>query len=397
MQAKYLFFFRAVLFETLLFQVIYAPLEAPGWYIWLAIGLYAFFVPAWYIACLKREIPQAWNLWSFTVDIGATSIIFYLTQGIASEFYIAYFLVILASCFLDSLVYSFIVGGVACIVYGTLAFPGQEAFLQAQHLMRLSLLLTTSFFSSYMVDGARRAASVVEGRYRDQIAWLQRLTLVGRALTGILHEVRTPLGTIILTADRIRYLIKRGDHHIIEEQLRIIDQESQRSVDILSNFLEYTKPTDLQLNPVSLCPLVQAALDAMKIRIEERGVILNCDLDPELRVLGSGRHLIQVFTNLFMNAIHAMPMGGKLSVSARDDGSLVKIEVSDTGAGIEPEVMNHLFEPFVSSHLSEGGHGLGLHIARWIVQKHNGEILIESEGPGKGARITVTLPLAPKS
>src|SRR3989338_4187060 len=305
MQAKYLFFFRAVLFETLLFQVIYAPLEAPGWYIWLAIGLYAFFVPAWYIACLKREIPQAWNLWSFTVDIGATSIIFYLTQGIASEFYIAYFLVILASCFLDSLVYSFIVGGVACIVYGTLAFPGQEAFLQAQHLMRLSLLLTTSFFSSYMVDGARRAASVVEGRYRDQIAWLQRLTLVGRALTGILHEVRTPLGTIILTADRIRYLIKRGDHHIIEEQLRIIDQESQRSVDILSNFLEYTKPTDLQLNPVSLCPLVQAALDAMKIRIEERGVILNCDLDPELRVLGSGRHLIQVFTNLFMNAIHA--------------------------------------------------------------------------------------------
>lgn len=397
-QAKYLFFFRAVLVETLLFQVLYAPSIAGGWIVWPAFGLYALFIPAWYLATSKWKVPQSWNLWSFILDIGATSAIFYLTEGASSEFYIAYFLVILASCFLDNLLYSFIVGGVACLVYGTLAYPGHEAALhQAYYILRLSLLMTTAFFSSYMVDGARRAAGAAEERYRDQIAWLQRLTIVGRALAGVLHEVKTPLGTVILTLDRIRMLLARGERKAAEEELGLIEREAQRAVDILKDFLEYTKPTELVLNPIALRVPILESLDAMKSRREEKNIVLDCRLDEKLRVLGSKKHLMQVFTNLFMNAIQAMPLGGALSVSGRSKGDSAEIVVRDTGSGIAPEVVDRLFEPYASSHLKGEGHGLGLHIARWIVQKHRGEINIYSEGVGKGARITLVIPLAPES
>jgi signal transduction histidine kinase len=363
---------------------------------WLAFPSYAAFGGVWYWMS-HRGLAKVWELWSFLGDIIATSVVLYLTRGFTSEFYIAYFLVILASCFLEELSYSFIVGGVACLVYGFLAFPEGGILEQPFYLLRTTLLLVTAFFSTYIAGVARRVERVTGDRFTEELAWMGRLSLVGRALAGVLHEVKTPVSTIILTTDYVRRLVRRGDDESVEAQLGVIEIEAQRAVEILGDFLEYTKPAALALKPLAVKTPLQRVLEAMKTRLNDGGISVDLDCEAGLDVMGSERHLVQVFTNLVMNSINAMPLGGRLDVAVRRIDSWAEIVVSDTGEGISADKLERLFEPFSSSRLDEGGHGLGLFIARWIVHKHSGALIARSAGKGRGTQMTVRLPLAAKS
>jgi two-component system CheB/CheR fusion protein len=136
-------------------------------------------------------------------------------------------------------------------------------------------------------------------------------------------------------------------------------------------------------------------LEAQAVRLEDRGIDATLDCPDDLTVAGSERHLVQVFTNLFMNSMTAMPLGGRLCVTARREGALARVEIQDNGEGISREMLDRLFEPFSSTRIEESGTGLGLFIAKWIVQKHAGTLAAHSEGKGKGTTILVDLPLAP--
>jgi signal transduction histidine kinase len=390
-QSTYLLLFRGILFEVLLLQSLYAPGSVLEKWMWLIFPIYALLGGAWFWA-MRRGLPSAWDAWFFFVDIAFTSAVLYLTQGFSSDFYIAYFLVIIASCFLEELSYSFIVGGVACVVYGALAWPSEGVFEQPFYLLRTSLLLVTAFFATYIAGMARRTQLVVGERYNQQLAWMHRLTFVGRALAGVLHEVKTPVSTVILSVNYIRGRLKLGDMAGAEAQLDIIESEAERAVVILGDFLEYTKPAELALKPLFLKSPLQRVMDSLAIRLEDRSISAELDCPADLSVSGSERHLIQVFANLIMNSINAMPLGGRLSVRARRDGGSARIEIQDSGEGISRETLVRLFEPFSSTRIEEGGHGLGLFIAQWIVQKHAGTITAHSEGKGKGTRILVVLP-----
>jgi signal transduction histidine kinase len=395
-QSTYLLLFRGILLEVLLLQALYAPDTVLERWMWLLFPAYACLSGAWFWAIRRGRLASAWDAWFFLVDIGFTSLVLYLTRGFSTDFYIAYFLVIMASCFLEELSYSFIVGGVASVVYGALAWPSEGVFDQPFYLLRTSLLVVTAFFSTYIAGMARRAQTAVGERYNQQLAWMHRLTVVGRALAGVLHEVKTPVSTIILSVDYIRGRLKQGDLEGAEAQLSIIEDEAERAAGILGDFLEYTKPADLSLKPLPLIAPLQRVMDAQAIRLEDRGISAVLTCAPDLAVPGSERHLIQVFTNLVMNAMAAMPLGGSLSVTALRAGANAEIVVRDTGEGIAPETLARLFEPFSSTRIEQGGHGLGLFIARWIVQKHAGTLTAYSEGRGKGAKIVVVLPLAPE-
>jgi signal transduction histidine kinase len=394
-QSTYLLLFRGILLEVLLLQALYAPDTVLERWMWLVFPAYACLSAAWFWALRRGRLASAWEAWFFLLDIGFTSLVLYLTRGFSTEFYIAYFLVIIASCLLEELSYSFIVGGLACVVYGALAWPAEGVFDEPFYLLRTSLLLVTAFFATYIAGMARRAQTAVGERYNQQLAWMHRLTVVGRALAGVLHEVKTPVSTIILSVDYIRRRIRQGDLAGAEAQLAIIEDEAGRAAAILGDFLEYTKPAELTLTPLPLKSPLQRVMDAQALRLEDRGIAAVLSCPDGLSVPGSERHLIQVFTNLVMNAMAAMPLGGRLSVTARAAGGFAEIEVQDTGEGIAPEVLGRLFEPFSSTRMEEGGHGLGLFIARWIVQKHAGTLTARSEGKGKGTRILVVLPLTP--
>lgn len=396
MQAKYLLLFRAVLGETLLLHFLYSPVSPEhGKSLAALFACYAAFSFGCHALEKRGRLPPVAGLWTFLADIAATSAILYLTEGLAGDFYIAYFLVILGSCFLEQLSYSFIVGGVACVVYGALAFPGWEAVLNPFYLLRVSLLLVMSFFSAAVAEQARRIEHDTADRFVRRLAWMERLSLVGKAVAGILHETKTPLSTILLNAERARELIGRGKD--AREALAMIESEAERACAILNDFLEFSRPAELELSPIDLRSVLERALETMRLTFESRGVRVDAAWSELPALRGSERHLIQVFTNILLNACDAMPLGGRLQVRSRLVDGRIEAEFSDDGVGIPRERLGQVFEPFSTSKSESGGHGLGMSIARWIVQKHGGDIQVESAGPGRGTVVRVFLPVLPKS
>lgn len=392
MAHKYLLMFRAVLVETLLLQSLYSrevSLDHP--LVWILLACYAGLAVFLYWLAVKGRLSQQWGLVSFIGDILMTGLILYSSGILERDFYLAYFLVILATCLLEDPRLSFVVGGVACVVYGAMAFPGWERF-DPSYLLRLSLLLATSFFSTYVIDRARSLQRATAEFYEARIASMQRLTLFGQALAGVLHEVKTPLGTIALTADYLRDLLKRGQAEEAARRLDVIEGEAERAAAIISEQLDLARPSDLALDSLDLREPLGKALELMKPRLEERDIGVSASLVGEARALGSRRHLIQVFTILLMNASEAMPLGGSLTVTLAREGGRLRLTMRDTGAGFEPETAAKLFQPF-STH-KEGGTGLGLSIARWIIEKHAGAITLSSPGRLRGAEVLIDLPAA---
>ncbi|PIR18485.1 MAG: hypothetical protein COV48_07275 [Elusimicrobia bacterium CG11_big_fil_rev_8_21_14_0_20_64_6] len=226
----------------------------------------------------------------------------------------------------------------------------------------------------------------------DRLAWLQRLSTVGQMMSGVVHEVRTPLATVVLTAEHAqRVLDKGGDPR---EQLATVAREADRAVEILSDILDFAKPTPLALKPAPLAALVKTALDPIWIRFDERGVDLWLEIPEDIVVLASARHLHQVITILLMNSLDAMPFGGRLELKATQADGRAKLTLADNGVGIDPKKLKGLFEPFATGRAEQGGTGLGLNVARWIMNKHGGDVAIASEGAGKGTTVVLTLPTA---
>ncbi len=227
----------------------------------------------------------------------------------------------------------------------------------------------------------------------ERLAWLQRLSTVGQMMSSVVHEVRTPLNTVILTVEHAQRVLDRGGDP--REFLQRVSREADRAVEILSDILDFAKPSPLDLKPLELAPLLSGALEPLKIRFDERGVETTLEAPADLRVLASERHFHQVVTILLINALDAMPFGGRLDVKARREGEAVTVALTDTGVGIEAATLKRLFEPFATGKAEQGGTGLGLNVARWIMNKHGGDVAIESAGIGKGTTLTLTLKAAP--
>lgn len=397
---KYLFLFRVVLFEILLLQVLYSPsAEASRGWLWALLVLYAAVSAfAFWMGRTRKKADSA-ELWLSLGDVATATLVLVGTRGISSDFYIAYFLVILVSCLLQNVAYSFIVGGVACLVYGVTVLPDLQLPTGPTHLLRLSLLLATAFFSALVADSTRRIQSETAGQYQSRLAWMERLSMVGQMVASLLHELRTPISTILISAEYLKELCRHPDPGApVEDQLNVIQEESERAVQLLSDFLDFARPSELDLQPLPLRDVVRKVCDRMAIRMEERGIRLEERLQDPVVVQGSERHLIQVFMNLIGNAIEAMPLGGRMTLSQRVLDGEVETRIEDTGVGIAPDALPRLFEPFATSRAESGGHGLGLHIARWIIEKHGGRIQLLSDGLGRGARVSVLLPRrAPES
>jgi two-component system sensor histidine kinase HydH len=223
----------------------------------------------------------------------------------------------------------------------------------------------------------------------ERLAWLQRLSTIGQMMSGVVHELRTPLNTVILTVEHVQRVLDRGGDP--REHLLTVSREADRAVEILSDVLDFAKPAPLDLKLVELAPMLAAALEPLKIRFDERGVETSLSVPPGLVVQASERHFHQVLTILLINALDAMPFGGRVDVrAARRDGS-VRVEITDTGVGIEAQAVKRLFEPFATGRSETGGTGLGLNVARWIMNKHGGDVAIASAGIGRGTTVTLTL------
>jgi two-component system sensor histidine kinase HydH len=171
----------------------------------------------------------------------------------------------------------------------------------------------------------------------------------------------------------------------------IMIQEVDRLNRVISQLLEFARPMDINKQRVSIHMVIQDTLKMIEGQAKEKEIIIHADLSPDVGdVFIDPDKIIQVFLNLYLNAIEATQRGGTLSVSLSPQNErTIRIDISDTGRGIDPNELAHVFDPYFTTRPT--GTGLGLAIVHKIIEAHDGEIRVDSV-KGKGTTLSIFLP-----
>ena len=220
-------------------------------------------------------------------------------------------------------------------------------------------------------------------------------------LATVSHELRTPLNSMLGWL----HLLRLGtlDDESSRSAIEIVHRNAQAQIQLIEDILDVSRiitgKLRLDLRRVDLISVIHAALDIVLPAAEAKGIeIINTFVPGSTFVRGDPNRLQQVAWNLLSNAVKFTPMGGRVAVTLARNDAVAQIAVSDTGQGIDPEFLPHVFERFrqgdASTRRLHTGLGLGLAIVRHLVESHGGSVSAQSAGPGQGATFTVTLPVA---
>ena len=233
-----------------------------------------------------------------------------------------------------------------------------------------------------------RAQAEAAGRVKDEF------------LATVSHELRTPLSAILGWAT----MLNRGklEPELASRAIESIERNAKAQAQLIEDLLDVSRiiagKVRLDIKPVTLTPIIDEALDAVRPAADAKSISLNVNIDPEADQLraDTGR-LQQIIWNLVSNSIKFTATRGEVTVKVGRSASMVQISVSDTGEGINPEFLPYVFDRFQQADSSmtrkHGGLGLGLAITRHLVEMHGGTIDARSEGEGCGATFTVKLPI----
>jgi signal transduction histidine kinase len=219
----------------------------------------------------------------------------------------------------------------------------------------------------------------------------EKLASIGRMVSFVAHEMRSPLQNIRMGADIMRMEI--GEDTQMVELLEQIDYGIDTLTEIVRELLEYSRPATLRRRPVSVHSFVEKALEALNSKLRNGNIYVKVELDDE-EIEVDPHKMVQVLVNLISNAIDAMPAGEELESISHfldTDGERVFcLTVSDTGCGIDSDNLDRVPEPFVTT--KPHGVGLGLPVCRKIVRAHGGRLDIRSM-VGVGTTIEIVLPI----
>jgi two-component system NtrC family sensor kinase len=237
-------------------------------------------------------------------------------------------------------------------------------------------------------------------RAHDQMLHAEKMASIGKMAAVVAHEINNPLSGILTYARLLRKWIENGEtdeKHRDEAQqcLELIASESRRCGELVKNLLTFSRTAPMNPEPTDLKAVVDRLVRLVQHKLEMTGIQLQLDFGGDLpRVHCDPSQIEQVLLALVMNSIDAMPRGGNLWMRARvlPDSDQIEIQVRDDGSGIPPEILPHIFEPFLTTKESGRGVGLGLAISYGIVERHHGRIEVQSEA-GKGTTFTITLPI----
>ncbi len=230
----------------------------------------------------------------------------------------------------------------------------------------------------------------------------EKLTSLGQLAASVAHEVNNPLAGILVYTTLLlkKYQAKKLQTGETENQLLKMKKELERTSGIIRNLLDFSRQSDADMRPIEVNKVVEAALLLVKHQISLEHIKLELQLGQDLPLVCAGFDQIQqVLINLLLNAIQAMPEGGRLSVTTtlakntRIGDALkntVRIDIADTGIGIPKENMGKLFTPFFTTKEKGKGVGLGLPVVHGIIERHKGKIEVASE-VNKGTTFTIYL------
>jgi two-component system sensor histidine kinase HydH len=229
-------------------------------------------------------------------------------------------------------------------------------------------------------------------RLEAEVERRERLSVLGNLAAIVGHEVRNPLNAISMGLQRLRREFRpQGEPDEYARMMELMQGEVKRLNAIVEEFLSLARPVPLKLESVRVEELLREVTTLVGADAEGRGVHLSLHVPPDLLAVRlDPNHMKQVFLNLVMNAFDAMPHGGELTLGASASRDSATVTVEDTGRGIAPDLLPTIFEPYVTTKVK--GMGLGLAIARKIVEAHGGRIDVASR-PGQGTRFAVVLPL----
>lgn len=223
---------------------------------------------------------------------------------------------------------------------------------------------------------------------QQQLARASALAAVGEMSAVIAHEVRTPLGILLSSAQILKREGQLSDEG--RELVGFIESETTRLNRLVSSMLESTRPREPKFAPVALGELVRHAVGLLAAQAERQGVRVELDLRSRDEAFDcDAEQMTQVLLNLIVNGLQILTGGGRIRVGTRDEGEQLVIEIGDDGPGIAPEARQRIFEAFYFQR--EGGIGLGLAVVQKIVQAHGGQIEAQESELG-GALFRLTLP-----
>ena len=236
-------------------------------------------------------------------------------------------------------------------------------------------------------------------RAHDHVLHVEKMASLGKMAAVVAHEVNNPLSGILTYAKLLRKWVESGqvDREKREETMECLDliaAESRRCGELIKALLTLSRTAPMNVQSTNLHAVIDRCLLLVRHQLELGGIELQLKRAEDLPLVSCDPAQIeQVLLALIMNAIDAMPRGGNLWIETRlsSDDAEIEIQVRDDGAGIAPDVLPHIFEPFLTTKESGRGVGLGLAISRGIVERHNGRIEVASE-LGRGTTFTITLP-----
>jgi signal transduction histidine kinase len=234
--------------------------------------------------------------------------------------------------------------------------------------------------------------------YRRQISLerrtrhAERLAELGTLTGGLAHEIKNPLSTVQLNLQLLREDLPTDhpSYSRLSSRLGTVQQETARLREILDDFLRYAGRIELDRKETDLAELLGELVDFFAPQAQVSRVQLRLMSNGPVKAPVDAKLIKQAVLNLMINATHAMPNGGELILGASTDGKHAILEITDTGTGIPADALSRIFQAYYST--KKGGTGLGLAMAKRIVDEHGGSMTVESE-EGKGSRFRIRLPI----
>jgi len=287
----------------------------------------------------------------------------------------------------------------ASLVFLCVALPRSFYSPYADPLIRpLLFVLFIAFLgvlTAMLIDRVEKVEEAVRHlrESQEQLIQAEKLTSLGQMSASIAHEINNPLAGVLVYTQLLSKKVASGTFKKEEalDYLSKMESEVNRCSKIIRNLLDFARQKELMLRLVDVNQVIEQVLAMVGHQAQLQNIEVVKEFSPSLpNAVADFDQLQQVFTNLALNAIQAMPDGGKLTLRSSAADGEIRIDVQDTGCGISKENMSKLFTPFFTTKAKGKGVGLGLAVVHGIIEKHQGRIKVQSE-VGKGTIFSVYL------
>ena len=334
------------------------------------------------------------------------------TQGLNSDYFLILLLPVISAATNFGVVGTLVFMLLTCASYiSFLAFVDFSRFtIEPYEIRVLVMRLIFLAVAGNLVNVLAEALRVQSAKYRKAAEDLaeanrnlseaeaavrrsDRLAALGQLSAGLAHELRNPLGTIRASAEMLQRSVP-PENEVAREVAGFIASEVDRSNTLVTRFLDFARPLQLKLGPANLAEVLDRVAAMVERDAPQHRVTVYKNYSPDLAPFPFDAELMErVFYNLLLNAAQASAEGGAITLKTRRVDATAEVAVIDRGPGIDPKIMEQIFNPFFTT--KSDGVGLGLAIVSKIVDEHGGRMTVESE-PGKGSVFRVYLPIPPK-